>query len=116
MRRETKFNRATRESIETVIHVSSRALPDPRMCYIFFDQLDKSMSSDERGRVNFKLYKRYWRRWCVMKSFNGKNQQEIADSLKIPLKTVENDIAWYYDNQKKPAYLRVKFPAVEIAA
>jgi hypothetical protein len=91
----------TNESIETVIDVSYKTVRNAKACALLFAQLDKVLNKDQNGKVSFRTYAIAWRRIYVGKVFDGKNTEELAKMFNISDQTIQNDIKWFRENQRK---------------
>jgi len=66
--------------------------------YFFWRELNSFLNVDGKSK-----YEIASRRVAVLHLFTGDNHSEVAESLDISVRDVENDIAWNHSNRKNYA-------------
>jgi DNA-binding NarL/FixJ family response regulator len=97
-----QYSDATKDAIDGALEVGQRAMPDAKTRVLFWKSLWERMNIDEDGKFYLRPVMVAERRRAVMEMFDGTNAKEIAKSLGFSLKTIEHDIADFYESNAPP--------------
>jgi len=90
----------SQESLESVVEVARLYIPGSIQACKFFIALNERMLKDTRQRTSFERYVIHVCRIAVLRLSNL-SPAEIANRLRVSVKTVYNDLAWHLQQQQK---------------